>query len=98
MVPLNVTNLNLSTETLQEAYASLTTKTLVFLQLVISQFDAEYIVKVDDDVYLRTERLPYAMAQWSKHGAGGPICVRITMVKSVGYFVAGFAALRESCE
>ena len=61
---------------LQEAYASLTTKTLVFLQLITSQFDAEYIFKVDDDVYLRTDRLPHAMAQWTKHGAGA-ICVLI---------------------
>lgn len=54
----------------QEAYASLTTKTLVFLQVVIAQYDADYIVKVDDDVYLRTDRLPYAMAQWTQHRAG----------------------------
>ena len=55
---------------LQEAYASLTTKTLVFLQLITSQFDADYIWKVDDDVYLRTDRMPYAMAQWTQHRAG----------------------------
>jgi len=55
---------------LQEAYLSLTTKTLVFLQHVTQQYEADFIMKVDDDVYLRTDRLPHVMGQWKHHGAG----------------------------
>jgi hypothetical protein len=55
---------------LQEAYLSLTTKTLVFLQHVTQQYEADFIMKVDDDVYLRTDRLPHVMDQWKRHGAG----------------------------
>lgn len=55
---------------LQEAYLSLTRKTLVFLQEVTLQFDADYIVKVDDDVYMRVDRLPLAINQWKEFGAG----------------------------
>ena len=50
---------------------SLTRKTLVFLQYVFERYDADYIVKVDDDVYLRTDRLPHILNQWKLHGAGG---------------------------
>lgn len=67
---LSNSSMSLLMSRLQEAYASLTTKTLVFLQLITSKFDADYIMKVDDDVYLRTDRLPYAMAQWTNHHAG----------------------------
>lgn len=50
---------------------SLTKKTLVFLQQVTAQYQADYVVKVDDDVYLRVDRLPFAIAQWKRGKAGG---------------------------
>lgn len=55
---------------LQEAYMSLTNKTLSFLRMATTLFDAEYIVKADDDVYLRLDRLPLAIKQWRMRGAG----------------------------
>ena len=55
---------------LQEAYMSLTNKTLSFLRMATTLFDAEYIVKADDDVYLRLDRLPLAIKQWRTRGAG----------------------------
>lgn len=62
---------------------SLTRKTLVFLQYVFERYDAEYIVKVDDDVYLRTDRLPHILSQWKLHGAGKsplPSCLPVNMI------------------
>ncbi|DBA81436.1 TPA: hypothetical protein ACH3X1_007222 [Trebouxia sp. C0004] len=50
---------------LQEQYNSLTNKTVAFLQLVTSIYEPQYIVKADDDVYLRVDRIPYAVKQWS---------------------------------
>ena len=55
---------------MQEAYTSLTEKTLVFLRTVSRHFDARYIVKVDDDVFLRVDRLPFAFKQWDEVHAG----------------------------
>lgn len=57
---------------LQEQYGSLTNKTLAFLQLVSSLYDPQYIVKADDDVYLRVDRLPMAIKQWTVFESGNP--------------------------
>ncbi|KAK9803488.1 hypothetical protein WJX73_007726 [Symbiochloris irregularis] len=51
---------------LQEGYSSLTDKTLEFLRTASRQYDARYIVKVDDDVFLRVDRLPHAFRQWDE--------------------------------
>ncbi|KAL3152446.1 hypothetical protein ABBQ32_001493 [Trebouxia sp. C0010 RCD-2024] len=50
---------------LQEQYNSLTNKTVAFLRAVTSHYSPRYIVKADDDVYLRVDRLPYAIKQWT---------------------------------
>lgn len=50
---------------LEEQYNSLTNKTVAFLQSVTSIYEPQYIVKADDDVYLRVDRIPYAVKQWS---------------------------------
>jgi hypothetical protein len=43
---------------------------------VTEQYNPQYIVKVDDDVYLRLDRLPHAVAQWHDISAGGmPACM-----------------------
>ena len=62
--------ITLSCVAVQEDYMSLTRKTLVFLQYVYQRYDADYIVKIDDDVYLRTDRLPPLINQWKLAGAG----------------------------
>ena len=54
----------------QEQYASLTNKTVAFLKAVTSQYSPQYIVKADDDVYLRVDRLPYAIKQWTAFKSG----------------------------
>ena len=59
-----------ATWSLQEAYTSLTTKTLVFLQTISAAYDARFIVKVDDDVFLRPDNLVLALRQYEAYGAG----------------------------
>ena len=49
---------------------SLTQKTLAFLKAAVSSHNARYIVKVDDDVYLRTDRLTHALLQYEEISAG----------------------------
>lgn len=41
------------------------------MQAVTTQYDPQYIVKIDDDVYLRLDRLPHAVQQWHDIRAGG---------------------------
>ena len=55
---------------MQEAYTSLTDKTLEFLRTATKLYDVRYIVKVDDDVFLRVDRLPHAFKQWDEIHAG----------------------------
>jgi len=38
--------------------------------LVTSIYEPQYIVKADDDVYLRVDRIPYAVKQWSTFQSG----------------------------
>ncbi|CAD7702822.1 unnamed protein product [Ostreobium quekettii] len=49
----------------EERYLNLAHKTLAFISMVVSLYDADYIVKIDDDVYLRLDRLPSVVRQWS---------------------------------
>lgn len=58
---------------LQDHYKTLAFKTLAFWQLVIEQYDAKYIIKVDDDNYVRLDRLAIAVRQWDDQGAGAPL-------------------------
>lgn len=54
----------------QEGYADLPRKTLLFFDTVLRQYAPKYIVKVDDDVYFRLDRVPAAVEQWASIGAG----------------------------
>lgn len=57
---------------MQEGYYSLTNKILVYLRQVSAIYDAEYVIKSDDDVYFRLDRLPHSIKQWQEIGAGMP--------------------------
>ncbi len=37
-------------------------------------YEPQYIVKADDDVYLRVDRIPYAVKQWSTFQSGMSWC------------------------
>jgi len=54
----------------QDTYKTLTFKTVAFWEVVAAQFSARYVVKVDDDSYVRLDRLAVALGQWQAMGAG----------------------------
>ncbi|EFN52007.1 hypothetical protein CHLNCDRAFT_10529, partial [Chlorella variabilis] len=71
---------------LTEGYANLPTKTLAFLRAVTTQYDPQYIVKIDDDVYLRLDRLPHAVQQWHDIRADYVGCMKTgQIIKSPRY-------------
>lgn len=61
---------------LQEGYGSLTNKTLTYFRIVTQLYDAEYIIKADDDLYLRVDRVPAAIAQWKNAKADYVGCMK----------------------
>ena len=63
--------------TKQESYAALNKKTLAFFGTAAKMFDTEYIVKVDDDAFVRLDRLSHAVDQWRRLGAGGLCSVSV---------------------
>ena len=58
-----------------ETYDSLLLKVLAFFKAAVAAVDAAYYVKTDDDVYVRADRLPAAVAQWGADGAGYTGCM-----------------------
>ena len=40
------------------------------LQVAVRLFSVRYIIKVDDDSYVRLDRLAVAVGQWQAFGAG----------------------------
>lgn len=65
---------------MQEAYLSLANKTLTFLRCAAARYDARYIIKVDDDVYFRLDRVPHAVRQWKDTGAEYVGCMKTGVV------------------
>jgi hypothetical protein len=55
---------------MQDCYSCLTKKVLGFFLAVHNEFTADWVVKVDDDVYMSPQRLPLAVQQWDQMGAG----------------------------
>ena len=45
-------------------------KVLLFLSDASCRYDADFIVKIDDDKYVRLDRLKMAFPQWKSLGAG----------------------------
>ena len=54
----------------QDTYKTLTFKTVAFWEVVAQQFSVQYVIKVDDDSYVRLDRLAIAVGQWQAMGAG----------------------------
>lgn len=59
-----------------ESYYGLTNKTKNFFVTAAALYDADWYVKVDDDVYLMVERILLAAKQWAKMGAGYIGCMK----------------------
>ena len=54
---------------MQECYTCLPQKTLAFFAMVAARYEARWVVKMDDDVYLSPRRLLLAMKQWGRMAA-----------------------------
>lgn len=54
----------------QESYGGLPFKVLTFLKVITAQYNPAYVFKVDDDIYLRLDRVPPVVAQWQAQHAG----------------------------
>ncbi|GMH38302.1 hypothetical protein BSKO_06186 [Bryopsis sp. KO-2023] len=59
-----------------ESYTGLTNKTKMFITTAAALYDADWYMKVDDDVYLMVERVLLAAKQWAKMGAGYIGCMK----------------------
>ncbi len=62
--------------TLQEHYSQLTNKTRTFFKSVDAQYNADWVLKMDDDVYLNPTRLLAAVAQWERMDAQYVGCMK----------------------
>jgi hypothetical protein len=56
----------------QDKYDMLSYKTMALWKVVEEEFNVQYLVKVDDDNYVRLDRLALAFDQWTGMGAGAP--------------------------
>jgi hypothetical protein len=61
---------------LQEDYRALPNKTRTFFRTVTQQWDPDWVIKMDDDVYLNTARLLHAARQWDVMGAQYVGCMK----------------------
>lgn len=50
---------------IEEEYNNLVEKSRKFFLVVLKMYSPKYIIKVDDDVYLKLNRLPSVLSQWS---------------------------------
>ncbi|KAK9823820.1 hypothetical protein WJX72_005724 [[Myrmecia] bisecta] len=53
---------------MDETYDNLVVKAYTYVVAIFSEFDARYIIKLDDDLYFRFDRLPQAIQQWQAAG------------------------------
>jgi len=59
-----------------EDYHNLVNKTREFIRAVMESYEPKYIVKVDDDVYLKLTRLPEAVKQWESRQVDYTGCMK----------------------
>ncbi len=82
----------------QEAYLSLTQKTLAFLSYVTRHYDADYVIKADDDIYLRVDRVPAAIQQWKDVQAGYIGCMKTGEACCGGQAMHGLRSAQHDCD
>jgi hypothetical protein len=66
---------------MQECYRCLPDKTLAFLVEVSKRWDAKWVAKIDDDVYLTPNRLIRALPQWDSISADYVGCMKTNQVR-----------------
>lgn len=70
----------------QDIYQRLTFKTVAFWEIVSKLYHVNYVVKVDDDSYVRLDRLSIAMSQWTQMGAGADLPSSALMLKGITHY------------
>lgn len=55
---------------MQDEYHGLSYKTMALWKIAEEGFSADYVIKMDDDNYVRLDRLAHALDQWTQLGAG----------------------------
>lgn len=55
---------------MQDEYHALSYKTMALWRLAEDHFDIDYLIKVDDDNFVRLDRLSIATHQWDEENAG----------------------------
>lgn len=63
-------------ERLRSCSACMIEKTLAFYRAAYARYDARWVIKADDDVYLSPLRLTAAAAQWDRMGAEYVGCMK----------------------
>ena len=61
---------------IEEDYHNLVNKTREFFRAVMEAYEPKYIVKVDDDVYLKLTRLPAVVKQWEERRVDYTGCMK----------------------
>ncbi|KAK9834060.1 hypothetical protein WJX81_006707 [Elliptochloris bilobata] len=61
----------------RDTYKTLTFKTVAFWEVVAQHFSVQYVIKVDDDSYVRLDRLAIAIGQWQAIGAEYIGCFKV---------------------
>ena len=75
----------------QDEYFALSYKTMALWRLVEDNFEVDYLIKADDDNFVRLDRLSIALTQWDEEDAGeqpNPLCLA-GHVASVGNLAVG---------
>ena len=54
----------------QDEYFALSYKTMALWRLVEDNFEVDYLIKADDDNFVRLDRLSVALTQWDEEDAG----------------------------
>jgi hypothetical protein len=60
---------------MQECYRCLPQKVLAFLEMVASRYYVNWLVKIDDDVYLNPDRFVLGLMQWGNMNADYVACM-----------------------
>lgn len=65
----------------QDASTAETTKLLALWEAISERVKAKYIIKVEDDSYVRMDRLVHAISQWEKMEAGKHSTMQDTILR-----------------
>lgn len=67
---------------IEEQYNNLVEKSREFFNVVMRKYNPKYIIKVDDDVYVKLNRLPSLISQWSANDVDYTGCMKTGPIQS----------------